>query len=72
MMSTQRWEFTPNYEVHPAVGELHLVDFNLMNIICKWNSKWVEFKMGDHQFGSFTQGIIDLLINTTGEFVTER
>ena len=28
--------------------------------------------MGDHQFGSFTQGIIDLLINTTGEFVTER
>ena len=24
----------PNYEVHPAVGELHLVDFNLMNIIC--------------------------------------
>ena len=28
--------------------------------------------MGDHQFGSFTQGIIDLLMNTTGEFVTER
>ena len=27
--------------------------------------------MGEHQFGSFTQGIIDLLINTTGEFVTE-
>ena len=24
----------PTYEVHPAVGELHLVDFNLMNIIC--------------------------------------
>ena len=51
MMSTQRWEFTPNYEVHPAVGELHLVDFNLMNIICKWNSKWVEFKMGRIQNG---------------------
>ena len=28
--------------------------------------------MGDRQFGSFTQGIIDLLMNTTGEFVTER
>ena len=28
--------------------------------------------MGDHQFGSFTQGIIDLLMNTTLEFVTER
>ena len=28
--------------------------------------------MGDHHFGNFTMGIIALLINTTGEFVTER
>ena len=28
--------------------------------------------MGEHHFGNFTQGIIDLLMNNTGEFVTER
>ena len=28
--------------------------------------------MGEHHFGNFTLGIIDLLMNNTGEFVTER
>ena len=28
--------------------------------------------MGEHHFGNFTQGIIDLLMNNKGEFVTER
>ena len=28
--------------------------------------------MGDHHFGNFTLGIIALLMNTAGEFVTER
>ena len=69
--SSPNWISLTN-DIHQV--EVHQVKFShrWVDFISGWNSKWVEFKMGDHQFGSFTQGIIDLLINTTGEFVTER
>ena len=56
----------PN-EVHPALGILHVGQFQLGKI-----TKWKNYKMVRYQFGNFTMGVNNKKVNRYGEFVTER
>ena len=56
----------PN-EVHPALGILHVGQFQLGKI-----TKWKNYKMVRYQYGNFTMGVNNKKVNRYGEFVTER
>ena len=56
----------PN-EVHPALGILHVGQFQFGKI-----TKWKNYKMVRYQFGNFTMGVNNKKVNRYGEFVTER
>ena len=56
----------PN-EVLPALGILHVCQFQFGNI-----TKWKNYKMVRYQFGNFTMGVNNKKVNRYGEFVTER
>ena len=56
----------PN-EVHPALGILHVGQFQFGKI-----TKWKNYKMVRYQFGNSTMGVNNKKVNRYGEFVTER
>ena len=56
----------PN-EVHPALGILHVGQFQFGKI-----TKWMNHKLVGYQFGSFTMGVNLKKVNRYLEFVTER
>ena len=56
----------PN-EVLPALGILHVGQFQFGKI-----TKWKNYKMVRYQFGNSTMGVNNKKVNRYGEFVTER